>query len=105
MQIVVNHLTRMTSESRICIAGIDLATFEHMRPVTPATDLLTRALLRENGGAFGVGALVDLGPVEACPNPPECEDHRFETVNAQAVENLEDDIATGSAHSRRAACH
>jgi hypothetical protein len=92
VQIIVNHLTRMKTHSRICIAGIDAATFQAVRPVTPATDLLTRRLLRENDGPFGVGALVDIGPVTACPNPPETEDHTFATENTQHVEDLEDDV-------------
>lgn len=91
MQIVVNHVTRMTSDKRICVAGIDAETFKHVRPVTPRTDLITRELLRENDGPFGPGAIVDLGEVEACPSPPETEDHRFKTAAASHVEDLSDD--------------
>jgi hypothetical protein len=91
MRIVVNHVTRMSSDSRICVAGIDAATFQHVRPVTPASDLITRTLLRENGGPFGSGALVDLGPVGGCPNPPETEDHEFATVRAKRIEDLSDE--------------
>lgn len=81
----------MKGKSRICVAGIDTATSQHVRPVTPSTDLITRALLRENGGPFGPGALVDLGPVVARPNPPETEDHRFATVRAKHIEDVSDD--------------
>lgn len=91
MQIIVNHVTRMTSGSRICVAGIDAATLQHVRPVTPPTDPIMRMLLRENGGPFGAGALVDLGSVVACPNAPETEDHRFATSQARRVEDLRDD--------------
>lgn len=91
MQIVVNHVTRMKTEERICVAGIDAATFENVRPVTPKTDLITRQLLRENGGPFGPGAVVDLGDVEPCPSPPETEDHLFKTAAARHLENLTDD--------------
>jgi hypothetical protein len=91
MRIVVNHVTRMKTDERICVAGIDAATFENVRPVTPKTDLITRRLLRENGGPFGPGAVVDLGDVEPCPSPPETEDHRFETAAARRVEDLTDD--------------
>jgi hypothetical protein len=92
MRIVVNHLTRMHTKSRICIAGVDPATFEHVRPVTPSNELLTRELLRENGGPFGVGALIELGEVEPRPNPPETEDHSFTLSQARAVEDLESDV-------------
>lgn len=80
----------MTSP-RICVAGVDPETFDHVRPTTPQTDLITRELLRENGGPFGVGALVDLGPVQAEPNAPETEDHRFVTANARRIEDVADE--------------
>ena len=38
---------------RICVAGIDPETFEHVRPTTPPVDPITRILLREQGGPFG----------------------------------------------------
>jgi hypothetical protein len=69
MRIVVNHVTRMSSP-RICVAGIDPETIEHVRPTTPPTDLITRSLLREEGGPFGMGAVVDLGAVIPEPTSP-----------------------------------
>jgi hypothetical protein len=81
MKIVVNHLTRMRGE-RICVAGVDWATAEHVRPVTGPTSPLTRELLRSSGGLFEIGAVVDLGPVAACGQPPETEDHRFSPLSA-----------------------
>jgi hypothetical protein len=91
VQIVVNHVTRMKSGSRICVAGIDAAAFQHIRPVTSSTDPLTRTLLRENSGPFGAGALVDVGTVVACPNAPETEDHRFAIAQARYIRDLADD--------------
>lgn len=88
MQIVINHLTRMRTQSRICIAGLDRQTFVHIRPVTPATDLITRSLLRENGGPVSIGAIVDIGTPRPQPTPPETEDHVFRTANARLVEQL-----------------
>jgi hypothetical protein len=89
VRIVVNHVTRMTG-SRICVAGIDTATYRHVRPVTPPGAPLTRELLRENGGPFGVGALVDIGSVAACPNAPEVEDHAFEMTRAMSVSDVDE---------------
>ena len=89
MRIVVNHVTRMTG-SRICVAGIDTATYRHVRPVTPPDDPLTRVLLRENGGPFGAGALVDIGRVMACPDAPETEDHGFDVTRAKRVSDVPD---------------
>jgi hypothetical protein len=90
VRIVVNHVTRMTGP-RICVAGIDTATYRHVRPVTPPDDLLTRVLLRENGGPFGAGALVDIGRATACPDAPETEDHRFDKNRAQRVNDVDDE--------------
>jgi hypothetical protein len=90
MRIIVNHVTRMR-HPRICVAGINTETFEHVRPVTPPADLITRELLREEGGPFGPGALVDLGRVVPSPSVPEIEDHRFATANAKHIEDLEDE--------------
>lgn len=87
MHIVVNHLTRMTAP-RICVAGIDPATLRHVRPTTPAYDPITRSLLREHGGVFRIGSVVDLGRVRPDPTPPESEDHRFEAHRARHVEDL-----------------
>jgi hypothetical protein len=103
MRIVVNHLTRMTAP-RICVAGLEIETCEHVRPTTPAYDLITRRLLRHEGGVFRMGAVVDLGTVTPEPAPPESEDHRFETNRARHVKDLTgadfvdllDDVAVAS---------
>lgn len=89
MQIIVNHVTRMRG-SRVCVAGIDAETFDHVRPTTRQGDPITRKLLREQGGPFGIGALVDLGPVMPRPTVPESEDHRFVTWRARHIEDLSD---------------
>jgi hypothetical protein len=81
--------------SRVCVAGIDTATYRHVRPVTPAGDHLTRALLRENGGPFGAGALVDIGSVVACPTAPETEDHEFDMTRARRVSDVDDEVYLG----------
>jgi hypothetical protein len=77
--------------SRICVAGIDTLTYRHVRPVTPPGDLLTRVLLRENGGPFGAGALVDVGSVVACPTAPETEDHEFDMMRAKRVSDVDEE--------------
>lgn len=87
MRIVVSHLTRMKG-ARICVAGVDVETLTHVRPVTPAYDPITRDLLRESGGPFGVGAVVDIGAPIPQPDPPETEDCRFQTRDARLVETL-----------------
>jgi hypothetical protein len=89
MQIVVNHLTRM-QPGFICVAGLDLDTSEHVRPVVPNGRLSTRQLAR-NGGPFDVGAIVDLGPTRPVGHPPETEDQRFEPRHARRVGDMAPD--------------
>jgi hypothetical protein len=88
MQIVVNHLTRMTAP-RICVAGIEPDSRSHIRPTTPGNDPIERRLLDKEGGPFGSGTLVDLGNVRANPSRPESEDHLFATAAATRVRQLD----------------
>jgi hypothetical protein len=90
MQIVLNHVTRMRTP-RICVAGIEPESLMHVRPTTPKTDLITRHLLRAEGGPFGPGALVDLGDVAPEGERPEVEDHRFATKQVRHIEDLTDE--------------
>lgn len=99
MRIVVNHLTRMGTPV-ICVAGIDLDTGRHVRPITKGG--LTRNHLRENGGPFALGGIVDLGETTPNPSPPEVEDHWFWPDRARLVKMMspEDYWSTleGAAH-------
>jgi hypothetical protein len=90
MRIVVNHVTRM-SAPRICVAGVDVESLEHVRPTTRASDPITRSLLRAEGGPLRMGAVVELGATQPFPTPPETEDHRFSTANARLVEDMDGD--------------
>lgn len=90
MRILVNHLTRM-QPGYICVAGIDLRTKTHVRPVL-RRGRLTTDLLSTGGGPFDVGSVVDLGPTTSAGRAPEVEDHRFDPANARW---LFDDDADG----------
>lgn len=70
---------------RICIAGIEVDSKRHLRPVTAPDDLITRSLLAEEGGPLQLGAGVELGPTTATPNRPETEDHFCQTGNREAL--------------------
>jgi hypothetical protein len=89
VRVVMNHITRM-SGPRICIAGIHPEASEHVRPTTPPDDLITRELLRTQGGPLAIGAEVELGDVEPDGSPPEVEDHRFRTAELKHLRDLED---------------
>lgn len=82
MQIVVNHLTRM-SPGRICVAGIDVSSRQHVRPVV--SEGLATYLLQRNGGPFDMGNIVDLGFTIPQPRIPKVEDHSFYEENAKIV--------------------
>ncbi len=75
MKLIINHLTRMRA-GFICVAGIDLETKRHIRPVL--FNHLTTAFLADQGGYFGLAHSLDLGWVQAVGQPPEMEDVRFE---------------------------
>jgi hypothetical protein len=90
MRIVLNHVTRM-SAPRICVAGVDRKSLKHIRPTTYRGDQITRELLREAGGPFGMGAVIDVGDVSPAPSPPETEDHRFRTIDARHIADMEGD--------------
>lgn len=84
MQIVINHLTRMTS-GFCCVAGVDLDSRRHVRPVVPGQRLRV-GLLSPNGGPFDVGSIVDLSTVTPCGQAPELEDHQFRPASARFVQ-------------------
>jgi len=85
MRIVVNHLTRMR-HGHICVAGLNLANGQHIRPL-PRTELLYRDLAA-HGGLFEIGAVLDLGWTKFIGKPPEVEDHEFWRKNAHPVDEL-----------------
>jgi hypothetical protein len=88
VKFIVNHLTRMQA-GYCCVAGIDPATREHVRPVQYGR--LSTGLLASEGGVFDIGMLVDLGAVTPRRQPPEVEDHLFDARNLRAVRTLDDD--------------
>lgn len=83
MRIVVTHLTRMRAPF-ICVAGLDLETGKHVRPVLESGQL-GLSLLRRHGGPFDIAAIVELGPVRYVGSAPETEDYRFERRKARRV--------------------
>ena len=88
MRILINHLTRMR-KPYVCIAGIQ-ADGVHVRPVLRCWQL-NCALLQSRGGAFSLGAVVDLGSVVPRPTPPEVEDAIFVPDQVKLVKTLEGD--------------
>ncbi len=72
MKIVVNHLTRMGA-GYVCVAGVDMETGKHVRPVLPEGPLPVDFLVRYRG-PFDMGRLVDLGSVRPHPARPHVED-------------------------------
>jgi hypothetical protein len=82
MRIIVNHLTRM-QPGYFCAAGIDISNNRHVRPML--RERLKVELLALNGGSFSIAALIDLGQVRYCGEPPEVEDYFFNVQNIRRV--------------------
>jgi hypothetical protein len=76
VRILVDHLTRM-QPGYFCVAGVEVDTLRHIRPVL-RHGRLTTDLLRPNGGPFDLGSVVDLGTTTNAGGAPELEDRRFD---------------------------
>jgi hypothetical protein len=83
MQILLAHITRMTYP-RICLAGIEIQTGIHIRPITGRKDILDFSLLEH----FQLGTIIDLGWYAPRPTPPEVEDCFFKPSSVQFIEKL-----------------
>ncbi len=82
MRIIVNHLTRM-QPGYICVAGIDLSTGKHVRPVVSYK--LRTDLLRRYRGPFDMAAEIELGPTRYVGRAPELEDFYFESSRVRRI--------------------
>jgi len=85
--IIVNHLTRM-KQGYFCVAGVDVTTHEHVRPV-PRKGSLSTKLLSRNGGPFDMAMMVRLDNVKSIARRPEVEDHLFNPTSARALDAVE----------------
>lgn len=72
MRIVVNHLTRMHG-GHICVAGVDVETRRHVRPVMEQQGMTAQFLARY-GGPFDMARVVELGRPRAKADKPHVED-------------------------------
>ena len=66
-----------------CVAGINPVNNRHVRPML--RERLKVELLAVNGGPFSLAALIDLGEVRYCGEPPEVEDHNFNLQNIRRL--------------------
>lgn len=87
MRIVINHLTRM-QKGFICVAGIDLQTQRHVRPVLGSQ--LRSELLAEHGGPFALRRIVDLGKTHFVGSVPEIEDRQFNSEQVRVLGEMPD---------------
>jgi len=87
MQIAINHLTRMT-EGHVCVAGVDLETGRHVRPVL-TWGHLTPAVLARHQGPFDIGHVVELGGPVPWPKRPHVEDHLFDPSTTVLLERMD----------------
>ena len=101
MKIVVCHLTRM-QRGTVCVAGLDVETGQHVRPVPPMGVLQSR-VTATRGGPFDMATVVDLGLTRPVPTPPEVEDHEMTWWHARASPPRRARLLLGDAPPRRAA--
>jgi hypothetical protein len=86
VRILVNHLTRM-QPGYFCVAGVEVGTPGHIRPVL-RRGRLTTDLLRPNGGPFDVGSVVYLDPARARWLFDDVPDHYWDILDGVAQESL-----------------
>jgi Dual OB-containing domain len=87
MKIAVTHLTRM-ERGYFCVAGVNIDTGTHVRPVQPMGRLRDN-LCAQRGGPFDMATVVDLGLTRPIPSPPEVEDYEFTPSHARATKLIE----------------
>ena len=87
MRIVVTHLTRM-QRGTVCVAGLDVATGRHVRPLQPMGVLQSR-VTAPRGGPFDMATVVDLGAIRPVPVVPEVEDVEITWWHARAESQIE----------------
>ena len=75
MRILINHLTRMHG-GHICVAGVDVDTLRHVRPILQQEGIPFYLLARYDG-PFDMARIVDLGAARPQPERPHVEDHVF----------------------------
>ncbi len=85
MKIVVSHLTRM-QKGFICVAGVDLATRQHVRPMLRSQ--MHKAMLSRHGGPFDIGRIVDLGWTRYSGTRPETEDYLFHASEVRVLGDM-----------------
>lgn len=88
MQIVVNHLTRMTS-GFMCVAGLNPENLTQVRLTLSGARLKT-TLLRRHGGPIDMAVLLNLGNPTPTPSRPEVEDHVIDPSKIKAEKPLGD---------------
>jgi len=85
MKLVINHLTRM-QKGFICVAGVDLATGQHVRPMLQSQ--MRKDMLVRHGGPFDISRVIELGWTKYTGTRPETEDYLFHRSEARSIGNM-----------------
>jgi hypothetical protein len=75
----------------MCVAGVDVESGAHVRPVVVG-GRLSSELLACHGGPFDLATVVDLKITAPVPQLPRVEDHAFKARNARAIGPIEPSI-------------
>lgn len=74
---------------RICVAGVDLESKKHVRPVVGRGAQLDRRLLVDADGPLELGAVIELRTAKARPDRPEVEDVQVDPSDLVKRERLD----------------
>ncbi|MFN8659447.1 MAG: hypothetical protein U0105_24145 [Candidatus Obscuribacterales bacterium] len=79
MEIVINHLFR-TEPGKVAVAGIFMPDAQtHIRPCPPADISFNREMIKDRGGPFCLGAVINIAQTKWQPRRPHVEDHIVES--------------------------
>src|SRR5512143_1756665 len=72
----------------VCVAGIDLATHQHVRLISPSLGRIPGRLCTVPNSPFRIGACIDIGDAKPCGCAPEIEDCYCDTGRVRLIQQL-----------------
>lgn len=87
VKMVITDLTRM-QQGRVCIAGYDTQR-RCIRPVLPPPGIAEHSLIADNKAIAFPFAVIELDLLKHTPQPPHCEDWRYDYETLRFIRVLE----------------
>jgi hypothetical protein len=89
VKLLITQVTRMSVGS-VCVAGLNLESGDHARPVRPGAKHLNLDDWDRYGGPFGIGSVVELSGVARAGTAPHVEDVQFSHAARTSTVSLPD---------------